>query len=50
MVARESEWYPLFAIALTTGIRPSEYLALKWSDIDWQRGAASVTSPYHHSR
>ena len=41
-VARESEWYALFAPALTTGMRPSEYLALKWSDIDWQRGAASV--------
>ena len=23
-------------------MRPSEYLALKWSDIDWQRGTASV--------
>ena len=41
-VARESEWYALFAPALTTGMRPSEYLALKWSDIDWQRGATSV--------
>jgi integrase len=41
-VARESEWYALFALALTTGMRPSEYLALKWSDLDWQRGAASV--------
>ena len=42
-VAKEPEWYPLFALALTTGMRPSEYLALKWSDIDWQRGAASVS-------
>jgi integrase len=41
-VARESEWYALFALALTTGMRPSEYLALRRSDIDWQRGAASV--------
>jgi integrase len=41
-VAGESEWFALFALALTTGMRPSEYLALKWSDIDWQRGAASV--------
>ena len=23
-------------------MRPSEYLALKWSDIEWQRGTASV--------
>jgi integrase len=37
-IARESEWYALVAFALTTGMRPSEYLALKWSDIDWQRG------------
>ena len=41
-VARESEWYALFALALTTGMRPSEYLALKWRDIDWHRGTASV--------
>lgn len=41
--ARESEWFSLFALALTTGMRPSEYLALKWTDIDWQRGAASVS-------
>ena len=41
-VAETSEWFALFALALTTGMRPSEYLALKWSDIDWQRGAASV--------
>jgi integrase len=39
-VARESEWYALFALALTTGMRPSEYLA--WSDTDWQGGTASV--------
>ncbi len=41
-VARESEWFALYALALTTGMKPSEYLALKWSDIDWQRGTASV--------
>ncbi len=41
-VARKSEWYGLFALALTTGMRPSEYLALKWSDFDWQRGSVSV--------
>jgi integrase len=41
-VARASRWFGLFALAMTTGMRPSEYLALKWSDVDWQRGAASV--------
>ncbi|MGI8746643.1 MAG: tyrosine-type recombinase/integrase [Bryobacteraceae bacterium] len=47
-VARETEWFPLYALALTTGMRPSEYLALKWSDIDWQRGAASVCRTIQH--
>ena len=41
-VARASRWFELFALALTTGMRPSEYLALKWSDVDWQRGVVSV--------
>lgn len=41
-VARESKWFALFPLALTTGMRPSEYLALTWSDIDWRRGTASV--------
>ena len=25
-VAEESAWYPLFALVLTTGMRPSEYI------------------------
>jgi integrase len=49
-IARESEWYALFALALTSGMRPSEYLALKWGDIDWQRGAASVCRTIQHSK
>ncbi len=48
--ARETEWFALYALALTTGMRPSEYLALKWSDIDWQRGAASVCRTVQHSK
>jgi integrase len=32
----------VFAMALTTGMRPSEYLALKWQDIDWERGTVGV--------
>ena len=27
----------LFAIAITTGMRPSEYIGLKWQDLDWER-------------
>jgi integrase len=33
---------PVIAVALTTGMRPSEYLGLKWQDIDWARQTASV--------
>lgn len=33
----------LFALAMTTGMRPSEYLALTWSDIDLVRGTVSVS-------
>lgn len=32
----------LFALALTSGMRPSEYLALRWSDIDWEDETVTV--------
>jgi integrase len=48
--ARQSEWFALFAVALTTGMRPSEYLARKWSDMDWTRGAVSVCRTIHYSK
>ena len=35
MVAAESdEWYALFVLLLTTGMRPSEAAGLKWDDLD----------------
>jgi integrase len=33
----------LFALAMTTGMRPSEYLALTWSDFNLERGTVSVS-------
>ena len=33
----------LFALAITTGMRPSEYLALTGSDFDLERGTVSVS-------
>jgi integrase len=41
--AEESEWYPLFCPGTHSADAPSEYLALRWSDIDWLRGASSVS-------
>jgi integrase len=40
--AMKTPYGPVFAVALTTAARPSEYLALKWHDIDWERGTMSV--------
>jgi integrase len=37
----------VLAVALTTGMRPSEYLALKWQDIDWTRETVSVVRSIH---
>ncbi len=41
--AAEGDRYEaLFIFALDTGMRPEEYLALKWGDIDLERGTATV--------
>lgn len=32
----------LFALAITAGLRPSEYLALKWADLDLKAGTVRV--------
>jgi integrase len=47
--ALKTHYGPVFAIALTTGMRPSEYLALKCEDIDWDRGTVSVVRTLERS-
>jgi len=37
----------LFAVTLTTGMRPSEYLGVCWRDIDWDRGTVSIVRTIH---
>ena len=39
---KENRYGTLFALAITTGLRPSEYLALKWTDLDWDSGSIRV--------
>lgn len=34
---------PLYTVIAYTGARPNEILALRWSDIDWQRKEISIT-------
>jgi integrase len=31
-----------FAVAITTGMRPSECIGLKWQGVDWERATVSV--------
>ena len=47
----DAQWRLLFALSRYGGLRcPSEHLALRWGDIDWQRGRITVRSPKteHH--
>jgi len=41
--AAEDEHTALFAFAIATGMRPEEYLALKWTDLDLEARTATVT-------
>ncbi len=41
--AKDDEYGALFAFAVATGMRPEEYLALKWSDLDFDGRTATVT-------
>jgi integrase len=40
--ASEDRWSALFALALATGMRPEEYLALQWKDVDLEKGVVTV--------
>ena len=47
----DGQWRLLFALSRFGGLRcPSEHLALRWGDIDWDKGRMTVHSPKteHH--
>jgi len=48
--AQETPYYALFYTALYTGMRRSELLALKWSDVDLLLCQIYVTRTLHHLR
>lgn len=48
--ARCSRWGVLWAVALGTGMRPSEYLALKWDDLDVDQGLVRVRRTLYRPR
>ncbi|HYD50208.1 MAG TPA: tyrosine-type recombinase/integrase [Terriglobales bacterium] len=40
--AADNQWGALFALALTTGMRPGEYLGLRWKDVDLDHCAVMI--------
>ncbi|MFC1991938.1 site-specific integrase [Chloroflexota bacterium] len=45
--AKDTRYYELFSLALFTGMRRSELLALRWQDIDFTYGQVSVSRSLH---
>ncbi|OFZ52137.1 MAG: hypothetical protein A2381_19035 [Bdellovibrionales bacterium RIFOXYB1_FULL_37_110] len=43
---QKHEWYPIWAMALLTGMRNGELLALKWEDVDFDNGTLTVQRSY----
>ena len=48
--AKGTPYYALFYLLLFTGLRRSEFLALRWCDVDLVMGEISVTRSLHHLR
>jgi len=45
---RDSTYYPLFYLALLTGLRRSELLALRWQDVDFIYCQLYISRSLHH--
>jgi integrase len=46
----DSPYHTVWLVALGTGMRLSELLALRWSDVDFERGTLRVTKTLTHQR
>jgi integrase len=49
LAARTSRYYIAFLLALTTGMRQGEILALRWKDIDFNNNTLSVKQTLSHT-
>ena len=38
----DHHWYPIYLLAITTGMRKGEILGLQWGDVDLEHGAVNV--------
>lgn len=45
--ATGSEWYPVWAMALNSGMRSGELFALEWNDIDFENKLITVSKSYN---
>jgi integrase len=45
--AMDHEWYPIWAMALNTGMRSGELFALEWNDVDWENKLLTVSKSYN---
>jgi integrase len=45
--ARSTQYYPVFYLAIFTGMRRSEFCALRWGDVDLILGQISVSRTIH---
>jgi integrase len=45
--AKGTDYYPIFYLAIFTGMRRSELLAIKWADVDLLMGQVSVNKSLH---
>lgn len=49
-LGRRSTYGPLAAIALLTGLRPKELLAIEWRDVDWTRKLLTIRAEIAKNR
>lgn len=40
--AKQDKWHALFLLAVTSGMRPGEYLGLQWKDLNFDNGTIEV--------
>lgn len=44
---QQHEWYPIWSMALLTGMRSGELYALEWDDVDFENNLLRVTKSYN---